>query len=368
MLLRPTCAPADCATLTSHAAVAVCRALERVCGVRPGIKWTNDILLGGKKVCGILTELSLEGESGAVDSVVIGIGINANNSPEDFPEELREIAGSVYSAAGVRVCRAELAAALIMELDAMTQAWSNDPRAYLQAYRALCLTTGKEVRVLRGDTQRLAFAESVTDDFALAVRYPDGSTEALTGGEVSVRGLLGYIFQEMLIEMPFDQIKVSTLTRRCEISPNTFYYHYRDIHDLLDAWLRERVDQELDAIPKSFSWTERLRSILNICKANEKIIFHISDSNARSQLERYVYETSREHVLNAVDERLGDVHFSNARRQEIGDSFQVVFLGFFIRFLWSRMEDDIDSSVEWLDRQFWLYVRHAVGESYELRS
>ncbi len=192
VLLRPTCAPADCATLTSHAAVAVCRALERVCGVRPGIKWTNDILLGGKKVCGILTELSLEGESGAVDSVVIGIGINANNSPEDFPEELREIAGSVYSAAGVRVCRAELAAALIMELDAMTQAWSNDPRAYLQAYRALCLTTGKEVRVLRGDTQRLAFAESVTDDFALAVRYPDGSTEALTGGEVSVRGLLGY--------------------------------------------------------------------------------------------------------------------------------------------------------------------------------
>ena len=153
-------------------------------------------------------------------------------------------------------------------------------------------------------------------------------------------------FQEMLIEMPFDQIKVSTLTRRCEISPNTFYYHYRDIHDLLDAWLRERVDQELDAIPKSFSWTERLRSILNICKANEKIIFHISDSNARSQLERYVYETSREHVLNAVDERLGDVHISNARRQEIGDSFQVVFLGFFIRFLWSRMEDDIDSSVD----------------------
>ncbi len=73
-------------------------------------------------------------------------------------------------------------------------------------------------------------------------------------------------------------------------------------------------------------------------------------------------------MLNAVDERLGDVHFSNARRQEIGDSFQVVFLGFFIRFLWSRMEDDIDSSVEWLDRQFWLYVRHAVGESYELRS
>lgn len=192
ILWRPECPPERLLPLTALSAVAVCRAIERLSGVSPAIKWPNDLVMKDRKICGILTELSLEGESGAVDSVVIGIGINANNSPEDFPEELREIAGSVYSAAGVRVCRAELAAALIMELDAMTQAWSNDPRAYLQAYRALCLTTGKEVRVLRGDTQRLAFAESVTDDFALAVRYPDGSTEALTGGEVSVRGLLGY--------------------------------------------------------------------------------------------------------------------------------------------------------------------------------
>lgn len=192
LLLRPTCAPADCATLTSHAAVAVCRAIARVCHVQPGIKWTNDIVLKGKKICGILTELSLEGESGAVDSVVIGIGINANNRPEDFPPELREIAGSIYGATGEHVCRAELSAALITELDAMTLAWSADPRAYLDVYRSLCLTTGKEVRVLRGDTERSAFAESVTDDFALLVRYPDGSREALVGGEVSVRGLFGY--------------------------------------------------------------------------------------------------------------------------------------------------------------------------------
>ena len=192
MLLRPKCDPAVCATLTSHAAVAVCRAIERVCGVRPGIKWTNDILLGGKKVCGILTELSLEGESGAVDSVVIGIGINVNNAAEDFPQELREIAGSISAFSGNRVHRASLAAAVISELDDMALAWSQNPRAYLEEYRALCLTTGRNVRVLRGDTQRLAFAESITDDFALVVRYPDGSREALTGGEVSVRGLLGY--------------------------------------------------------------------------------------------------------------------------------------------------------------------------------
>lgn len=192
LLLRPSCAPSDCSTLTSHAAVAVCRAISRVCHVQPGIKWTNDILLRDKKICGILTELSLEGESGAVDSVVIGIGINANNRPEDFPPELRAVAGSIFDATGERVCRSELAAALITELDAMTQAWTSDPRAYLEEYRALCLTTGKDVRVLRGDSERAGFAEAITDDFALLVRYSDGSRETLTGGEVSVRGLLGY--------------------------------------------------------------------------------------------------------------------------------------------------------------------------------
>ena len=196
LLLRPKCAPADCATLTSHAAVAVCRAIEAVCGVQPGIKWTNDIVLGGRKVCGILTELSLEGESGAVDSVVIGIGINANNRPGDFPPELREVAGSIRSATGSAVVRADLTAALIRELDEMTRVWTAYPYAYLEAYRALCLTTGKEVRVIRGDSQRRAFAEAVADDFSLLVRYDDGSTEQLSGGEVSVRGLLGYAGDE----------------------------------------------------------------------------------------------------------------------------------------------------------------------------
>ena len=77
MLLRPKCPPEVCASLTAHTAVAVCLAIERVCGVEPGIKWTNDIVLAGQKICGILTELTLESESSAVDSVVIGIGANS---------------------------------------------------------------------------------------------------------------------------------------------------------------------------------------------------------------------------------------------------------------------------------------------------
>ena len=132
----------------------------------------------------------MEGESGALDSVVIGVGVNANNA--DFPPELRDVAGSVYLETGARVDRARLAAELVLALDAMYDAWRRDPRAYLEAYRALCVTTGREVRVLRGGRGRRAYAEAVTDDFGLLVRYDDGTRETVAGGEVSVRGLFGY--------------------------------------------------------------------------------------------------------------------------------------------------------------------------------
>lgn len=99
MLLRPNCAPTAAMTMTAHVAVAVCRALE-ACGVQPGIKWTNDLVLGTKKLCGILTELTVEAETGTVDSIVAGIGVNVRQRPEDFPPELRTIAGSVRSETG----------------------------------------------------------------------------------------------------------------------------------------------------------------------------------------------------------------------------------------------------------------------------
>lgn len=193
LLLRPPCAPADAATLTAHAAVAVCRALETACGVQAGVKWTNDIVLGARKVCGILTELSVEGESGALDSVVVGIGVNANNARADFPPELQEIAGSVLSETGVRVDRARLAAALVRALDEIYAAWLSDHRAGLEEYRRLCVTTGREVALVRGGETRRGFAEAVTDDFGLLVRYDDGARETVTAGEVSVRGLFGYV-------------------------------------------------------------------------------------------------------------------------------------------------------------------------------
>lgn len=192
VLLRPHCPPQNAMTITAHAAVAVCHAIERACGVKTGIKWTNDIVLGARKLCGILTEITMEGETGLIDSVVIGIGVNVNYAPDDFPPEIRDVAGSVYSETGIRADRARLAAEMVMALDEMSAVWSQNPRAWLEEYRKLCVTTGREVRVLRGESERNAFALEVTDDFSLLVRYEDGTEECLNSGEVSVRGLFGY--------------------------------------------------------------------------------------------------------------------------------------------------------------------------------
>ena len=192
VLLRPHCEPQKTMTLTAHAAVAVCEAISIACGVETEIKWTNDVVLNGRKLCGILTEITLEAETGLVDSVVIGVGVNVNYKPDDFPRDLRTVAGSIFSETGVRVDRARLAAEMILALDRMNEAWIQNPGAYLDSYRKLCSTTGKEVRVIRGDVVRDAFALEVTDDFALRVRYVDGTEEILKSGEVSVRGLYGY--------------------------------------------------------------------------------------------------------------------------------------------------------------------------------
>ena len=192
VLLRPHCEPQKTMTLTAHAAVAVCEAISTACGVETEIKWTNDVVLNGRKLCGILTEITLEAETGLVDSVVIGVGVNVNYKPDGFPEDLRAVAGSIFSETGIRADRARLAAEMILALDRMNEAWIQNPGAYLDSYRKLCSTTGKEVRVIRGDVVRDAFALEITDDFALRVRYVDGTEEILKSGEVSVRGLYGY--------------------------------------------------------------------------------------------------------------------------------------------------------------------------------
>ena len=183
VLLRPEAEPERLLTLTPLAAAAVCRAVETVCGARCGVKWPNDVLLGGKKICGILCESVLGGEK---PCVIVGIGINANTP--SFPEELAPIAGSIAALTGRSVDLQAFAAAVLSALDVLYEGWLADGgRSLLDEYRARCLTVGREV-IVGG---RGAVALSVGDDYSLLIRRDDGSEEALRFGEVSVRGLYG---------------------------------------------------------------------------------------------------------------------------------------------------------------------------------
>ena len=123
ILFYPDSLPTDIVEITAWTAVATNNAIAAVCGVRAGIKWVNDLVFGRKKVCGILTEMSVESEGGYVQYIIIGIGINVNEQEGDFPEELQDIATSLAMETGNTHSRARLAAALIHELDKMQEAW-----------------------------------------------------------------------------------------------------------------------------------------------------------------------------------------------------------------------------------------------------
>ncbi len=192
-LLRPRLEPDQVAGFTAWTAVAVCDGIESCCGVRPAVKWTNDIILNGKKLAGILTELGLEGESNAVDYLVTGIGVNVNQRPEDFQEEVGSMATSLAMELGRPVRRSELAVHILRALDRAYAAFPAGQAAYLERYSRDCITLGKQVQLITPAGRREAFALAVDQSFNLVVRLPDGSRETVRAGEVSVRGLYGYV-------------------------------------------------------------------------------------------------------------------------------------------------------------------------------
>ena len=191
--LRPQCPLSEISTLTAWTAVALCDAVEAVCGVRPGIKWPNDLVLNRKKLCGILTELEWEAESGDLSCVIIGAGINVSQDEADFGPEVAPIAISLAQALGTAPDRTELAARVIRSLNALYDDFPSQNAAYLERFRRDCLTVGNPVKTISGTGERIGTAVDISDDFGLTVRWEDGSTETLTSGEVSVRGLYDYV-------------------------------------------------------------------------------------------------------------------------------------------------------------------------------
>lgn len=185
VLLRPELRPQETTQLTVASATALWRAVQSVAGVRPEIKWPNDILIGGKKVAGILTEMSAEVDR--VRHVILGIGVDVNLGPGEFPPELRKLATSLRIETGRPILRAELAVAILRELDAdYARVCAGEFAALADEWEAHCSTLGHNVAIQMGERKIRGRAEALDDDGALLLRTEHGHLEHIIGGDVTL--------------------------------------------------------------------------------------------------------------------------------------------------------------------------------------
>lgn len=190
MLLRPQCPPEELMHLTCAVGVAMCDALEHASGLRPGIKWTNDLVYGHKKAAGILTELGMSPEG---LYAVVGIGVNCCQGPQDFPQELRDRATSLTMETGNPIDRSLVATAMMDALYRMDLGLLTQKEAMLRRYKQDCVTLGKEISLVQGEQVSHGLALDIGGNGDLIVRFSDGHVEAVSSGEVSVRGMYGYV-------------------------------------------------------------------------------------------------------------------------------------------------------------------------------
>ena len=185
ILLRPNLRPQETTQLTVAAAAAVWRAIHSVTGLEPEIKWPNDILIGGKKVVGILTELSAEVDR--VKHIILGVGVDVNLAANEFPAELRKSATSLRIESGKPVERAELATEILRELDRdYARVCAGNFTELADEWEEHCTTIGKQVVVGIGERRLRGRAESLDEDGALLLRTEHGRLERVIGGDVTL--------------------------------------------------------------------------------------------------------------------------------------------------------------------------------------
>ncbi len=194
VVLRPALAPVETQIFTLAAAVATANAISKETGISTGIKWPNDLIIDGRKVCGILLEMSSEADR--VNYIILGIGINYAHTEEDFPEELRARAISLKMASASEACfsRLSIVRSVLCELDAMIQVVLKDNgEKIIEMWKNKSVTLGRKVGFRLKDTDYVGVADDITSDGRLLVDCSDGVRRELLSGEVSVRGIYGYV-------------------------------------------------------------------------------------------------------------------------------------------------------------------------------
>ncbi|MEG2037499.1 MAG: biotin--[acetyl-CoA-carboxylase] ligase, partial [Ruthenibacterium sp.] len=185
--VRPAAlAAADGGLATTAAAVAVCGALADLCGVDAGIKWVNDVFFRERKVCGILTEAGTNVETGDLDWMVVGIGLNLTAPVGGWPAEIADIAGEIFPDGILKVSSNELAAEIISRFAALLPNLAQ--KSFMAEYRRRSILRGREILVLpTGREPYPARVLDIDDEGKLLVELPNGNRTALLTGEVSIR-------------------------------------------------------------------------------------------------------------------------------------------------------------------------------------
>jgi BirA family biotin operon repressor/biotin-[acetyl-CoA-carboxylase] ligase len=185
VLLRPSMSATEASLLTTAAAVATAASIEEVSGRHAGIKWVNDIWIDGLKVCGILTEASIDFEGQGLEYVIVGIGVNLTEPKGGFQGDLAGVAGAVFGDKPVTPdAKSALAAGILRRFWAFYRTFGQ--RLFLEEYRRRSIVLGKEIMIL-GNPPQEAVALDIDNECRLRVRLPDGSERLLFSGEVSIR-------------------------------------------------------------------------------------------------------------------------------------------------------------------------------------
>ncbi|HEX3022535.1 MAG TPA: biotin--[acetyl-CoA-carboxylase] ligase [Lachnospiraceae bacterium] len=190
LILKPVLEPSNASMLTLVAALAVNEGIRKYTGLESFIKWPNDIVVNGKKVCGILTEMSTEVDY--INHIVVGIGINVNM--RDFPAEIQHIASSLALESGHQIHRAELIAMIMEQFEHYYEQFleTKDLSNFMDHYNRMLINVNREVQIITTEESYLAYALGINEHGHLLVRNNEGNISQIYAGEVSVRGLYGY--------------------------------------------------------------------------------------------------------------------------------------------------------------------------------
>ncbi|MEN8076376.1 biotin--[acetyl-CoA-carboxylase] ligase [Clostridioides difficile] len=187
IILRPKLTAMDSVLITTSASVAICNAIQKVTGIECEIKWINDIYLNGKKIGGILTEASTNFENGTIDYLILGIGINFNSPKDNFPEDIKNIATSLFNNNNDTINRNMLCAEIINNILNMIPKLKNYD--FISEYKKRSIILNNEIMYISAGVSSTGKAIDINNDGSLVVKDNDGSIKILNSGEVTIRRL-----------------------------------------------------------------------------------------------------------------------------------------------------------------------------------